>query len=97
MDFELTPKCRLITNANFMWFDHTAPLQTLTFQEKIDKHIGTDLSAGLEIRPFLNNNAIINLGAATLLPGRGFHDLYDDLRDSIGPLYAVFADVILTY
>jgi hypothetical protein len=96
-DFELTPKCRLITNANFLWFDHTEPLRVLTFQERIDTEIGTDLSAGLEIRPYLNNNVIINLGAATLLPGRGFHDLYDELRDPIGPLFAAFVDVILTY
>jgi hypothetical protein len=96
-DFEITPKCRLITNANFLWFDHTEPLKVLTFQERIDTEIGTDLSAGLEIRPYLNNNVIINLGAATLLPGRGFRDLYDELRDPIGPLFAAFVDVILTY
>ena len=96
-DFEITPKCRLVTNANFLWFDHTEPLKVLTFQERIDTEIGTDLSAGLEFRPYLNNNVIINLGAATLLPGRGFHDIYDDLRDPIGPLFAAFVDVILIY
>jgi hypothetical protein len=97
VDFEVTPKARLITNANFLWFEDTATLRTFVFQDRISQCIGADLSAGLECRPYLNNNVIINIGAATLLTGQGFHDLYDDIRDSRGPLFAAFIDVILTY
>ncbi|MCS7046572.1 MAG: hypothetical protein NZO58_09475, partial [Gemmataceae bacterium] len=97
IDVDVAPKLRLITNANLLWFENTSSLQTLVYQEQIARHIGADLSAGLEYRPLLNNNVIVNLGAATLLPGRGFHDLYDDFRTSRGPLFAAFADVVLTY
>lgn len=97
MDFEITPKCRLVTNCNMMWFEQVAVLQTFTYQEAIHRFIGTDLSAGIEYRPLLNNNVIINFGAATLLPGVGFHDLYDNIVGGANPMAAAFIDVILTY
>jgi hypothetical protein len=97
VDVDITPRLRLITNANFLWFEDTAVLRTFVFQDKIDQHIGTDLSAGFEYRPLLSNNAIFNIGVATLIPGQGFHDLFDNIRDSRAPLFAAFVDVILTY
>jgi hypothetical protein len=30
MDFEVTPKLRLVTNANFLWFDTTEVLEQLS-------------------------------------------------------------------
>lgn len=97
VDVDITPRLRLITNANFLWFEDTAVLRTFVFQDKIDQHIGTDLSAGFEYRPLLSNNAIFNIGVATLIPGQGFHDLFDNIRDGRAPLFAAFVDVILTY
>ena len=97
MDFDVTPKMSLITNANLLWFEDTAVLKQFVFQERIAQHIGTDLSAGIEYRPYLNNNVIFNLGFASLIPGQGFNDLYDNIRDRRGPLVAAFVDVILTY
>ncbi len=97
MDFEITPKCRLVTNCNLLWFDEVAVLQTFTFQDKIHRFIGTDISAGVEYRPLLNNNVIINFGVASLLPGRGFHDLYDNIAGPVNPMLAAFIDVGLTY
>jgi hypothetical protein len=97
MDFEITPKCRLITNCNLMWFDETAVLQTFTFQDSIHRFIGTDISAGIEYRPYLSNNVIINFGAASLVPGRGFHDLYDNIASPANPLVAAFIDIALLY
>jgi hypothetical protein len=43
-------------------------------------------------RPFLNNNVIINFGAACLLPGQGFRDLYTN-----DTLYSFFTGITLTY
>jgi hypothetical protein len=97
MDFEVTPKCRVVTNANVMWFDQVAPLQVLVYQSNINRFIGTDLSAGVEYRPLLSNNAIINFGVASLLPGEGFHDLYDNIVGRANPMVAAFIDVALTY
>lgn len=76
MDFELTPRTRLITNANYLQFDSVQVLQAFTFQNQIRRNIGVDLSAGLEYRPLLTDNIILTGGYACLLPGGGFRDLY---------------------
>ena len=51
VDFELTPRLRLINNVNFLWFDDTNTLRQFVFQDSIHKFIGTDLSVGCEYRP----------------------------------------------
>ncbi|HEY2759253.1 MAG TPA: hypothetical protein VGI75_00880, partial [Pirellulales bacterium] len=58
-DFDVTPKLRLISNVNFLWFCQPQVLEALLFQQDIDRFIGTDLSLGFEYRPHLNNNIII--------------------------------------
>jgi hypothetical protein len=40
---------------------------------------------------------ICNFGVSSLIPGQGFNDVYDNIRDSRGPLMAAFVDLILTY
>ena len=72
MDFEITPKWRVITNANFLWFDDTNVLETFTFQDNIAEDLGTDLSVGIEYRPLLNDNIIVEMGFAAFLPAQGF-------------------------
>jgi hypothetical protein len=96
-DFDLTPKAKLITNANFLWFDQTEVLETFVFQSEIDPFIGADLSAGLEYRPLLNNNIIVVGGVSTLIPGEGFRELYQPLVGNVNELGALFLDVVLTY
>ncbi len=107
VDFEVTPKIKLITNANYMWFDTTEPLEIFTFQDRIDPEIGVDLSMGVEYRPFLNDNLIIIGGIASLIPGKGFDDLFgtaipeiafggdDDIEAN--QLYSNFIEVILQF
>ncbi len=97
MDFDVTPKIRVIANTNLLWFDNTAVLRQYVYQNQIDKSIGTDLSLGMEYRPFLNNNVIMKMGVSTLIPGEGFHNLYDNLNAPIGPLVAGFMDLVLVY
>jgi hypothetical protein len=97
-DFEVTPKCRIITNVNPMWFDNTAVLKTFVFQERIRQGIGTDMSMGVEYRPHLNNNVIFTAGVAGLVPGGGFRDIYSNfVSDAKRPLLASFIDMALTY
>ena len=107
VDFEVTPKMKLITNANYMWFATTEPLEVFTFQDRIDPEIGLDLSMGIEYRPFLNDNMIIIGGIAALIPGKGFDDLFgtaipeiafggdDDIEAN--QLYSNFIELILQY
>lgn len=106
MDFELTPKLRLITNANYLEFDRTAVLEAFTFQSGIDNTIGVDLSAGFEYRPFLNDNVLIEAGYAALLTGRGFDDLYgktdpfttaNAANYKASTLHQAFVQMALTY
>src|SRR4029078_3610646 len=51
IDADITPNLKVISNANFLWFNHTQVLETLVFQSDIANHIGTDLSIGAEYRP----------------------------------------------
>jgi hypothetical protein len=96
-DFDITPKLRSINNINFLWFNHTQTLQTFTFQQQIRDYIGTDISTGLEYRPLLNNNIIMMFGAATLLPGSGFSDIYSRLTGRADAQFQVFAQLTLAY
>ena len=57
--------------------DTAEPLATFVFADHINTHIGTDLNAGFEYRPFLSNNAIILVGVSTLVPGSGFKALFN--------------------
>ena len=108
MDFELTPKSRLITNANYLEFDSTQVLQAYTFQNNIHPTIGVDLSIGLEYRPLLSDNIILTGGYACLLPGAGFKDLYGTTSPfttanasttsaSLGVLSAAFMQAIFQF
>lgn len=97
VDGEITPKLRLIGNANFLWFNQTEVLRTFVFQEDIAARIGTDLSLGFEYRPRLNNNLLFIGGASCLLPGGGFRDLYKPLVGDVNTLSAGFLNAVLTY
>jgi hypothetical protein len=90
VDFDLTPKLKMINNINFLWFESTQVLQQFTFDGGIDTRIGTDISTGIEYRPLLNNNIIMVLGVSTLIPGSGFKALYDQRSATLDPLVAAF-------
>jgi hypothetical protein len=97
VDFDVTPRFRVVNNVNFLWFDKTKTLETFVYQDNIDSHIGTDFSSAIEYRPMLNNICIINAGASMLLPGNGFRQLYNNLNTRVNPLVAGFIEVIMTY
>lgn len=97
VDADLTPRTRLISNVNLLWFDSTNVLEQFVFQSDIAHHIGTDLSLGFEHRPLLNDNIIFLVGASSLIPGSGFKDLYDPLVGEVDTLFASFMQLTLTY
>jgi hypothetical protein len=96
-DVEFTPRCRMINNASFLWFDKTAVLEQFLFAKGIDREIGLDLSIGFEYRPLLNNNVILVMGASTLIPSDGFRDLYNRFRENVPALYSVFIEATLAF
>ncbi|MFN6128843.1 MAG: hypothetical protein ACK494_08100 [Planctomycetota bacterium] len=96
-DADLTPKVKWINNANYLWFNQTATLETYTFQSNIRNQIGLDLSSGIEYRPWLNNNAIIVGGISGLVVGQGFRDLYQPLNGDVPNLAAGFLEASFEY
>jgi hypothetical protein len=97
VDLDLTPKLRMVNNVNFLWFDQVQPLREFVFQSTVHRFIGTDLSTGVEYRPLLSNNIIFKLGFSTLIPGRGFTDLFGNANDHTSPLVAAFLETVLLY
>ena len=97
VDFEVTQRTRLVTNCNFLFFDTTKTLESLVFQNNISKSIGTDLSLGMESRPFLNNNMIFRSGVSGLLVGNGFKALYGNVDGGLDNLFAAFLDLELAF
>lgn len=92
VDFDLTPKLKLINNVTFLQFDSTEVLKTVRQDGSISQNIGFDLSTGLLYRPFLNNNVQFRLGGAALIPESGVENLFGDRV-----LLSVFANMILQY
>jgi hypothetical protein len=97
VDLDITPKLKMINNCNFMWFESTNVIEQYIYAAGINNFIGTDLSTGFEYRPFLNNNAILTAGVATLVPGSGFKGLYNNPFGNVDPLVAGFVEFNLTY
>jgi hypothetical protein len=97
VDMDLTPKWKLVNNANLLWFDETQVLEQFIFQGTVHHFIGTDLSTGVEYRPLLSNNVIVKCGLATLLPGEGFKDIYSTLNGPTHSLFAGFMELNLTF
>lgn len=97
VDFDVTPKIRSINNVNFLMFDKTNSLEVFTFDGNIQRTIGVDLSSGVEYRPFLSNNVIFTAGIATLLPGQGFKQLYNNLGREVNTLVAGFIEMNLAF
>ena len=95
-DFDILPELRLIFNASTLHFDSTSTLRVLRNMERIDRHIGEDVSVGLIFRPLFIQNVVMRLSGAVLYPGEGFDQLFDD-RGKGTPFYSVLANVILTY
>jgi hypothetical protein len=75
-DFNLTTTLRVVTNVNYMRFNHTQPLELLLFQSHIDQSIGTDYSVGVVYRPKLSENIVVTSGVAALTPGLGLRQIY---------------------
>jgi hypothetical protein len=96
-DADITPRFRVVNNANFMWFNKTNVLEQFVFQNKIDRDIGADFSTLLEWRPILNNNVILLGGASVFVPGGGFRQLYNRQDDTVNPLGSLFLEVVLQY
>jgi hypothetical protein len=88
----LTPKLHANVDVNILRFQHTEVLSALLFQRDIDRSIGVDSSAGLQYRPWLNDNVVITAGASVFSPSAGFTAILTPQT-----LFAPFAVLTLRY
>jgi hypothetical protein len=93
LDADLLPKLRANLTVSYLGFAATDVLDHVLNQPAIGHAIGLDYGLGLQYRPFLNNQAILKLGAAALTPFAGFNDIYD----SPGTQAMVFGSCTLTF
>ena len=97
IDADITPRLKTINNVNFLWFDKTQVLETYLFVADVPKFIGTDISTGLEYRPFLNNNIVVQSGFAVLISGAAFENLYQNFKGETRDHVAGFTQLVLEY
>jgi hypothetical protein len=83
VELDVTPKLRSFINANYIRLSETDPIKTALLTDKVNPEIGWDLSLGVQYRPLLTDNIIISAGFGTLLPGRGFKDIYQTNTDPV--------------
>jgi hypothetical protein len=76
VDADLTPEFRLSANANHLWFQKTAILETLRTEGSIPNSIGYDVSLAAIYRPKFTQNIVFRASAAVLQPSKGFKDLF---------------------
>ena len=95
-DLDLTPAVRLSFNANYLRFNDTSSLEALRVQGDIDEEIGWDLSTAAIWRPLLNQNIVLRLSGAVLLPGDGFKELFG-AEDNDDFFYSILGNIVLTY
>ena len=94
-DVDLTPQVRVIGNLSHLQFANTTVLGVLRNQAPPSREIGWDVSAGVQWRPFMSQNVVLNASAAMLLPGKGLKQLYDEsLR---GPQYSMLVNFVATF
>jgi len=94
-DVDLTPTVRVLGNLSYLRFDATGVLGVLRNQAPPSKELGVDVSAGVQWRPFMSQNIVLNASAAALLPGKGLKQLYDEGQR--GPQYSVLVNLIATF
>lgn len=93
VDVALTQKAILEANYNFVSFADTAVLEARQGVSNIGHNLGSELNMGVTYRPLLNENIILNFGAAVMFPGQGIKDLFG--KDST--VYKVLARATFTY
>ncbi|MEO8384667.1 MAG: hypothetical protein ABI583_05460 [Betaproteobacteria bacterium] len=94
-DADLMPEVRVLANISKLNFVNTSVLGVLRNQAPPSKDLGIDVSMGIQYRPFMSQNIVLNASAAALLPGKGLKQLYEENKR--GPQYSILMNLLLTY
>ncbi len=95
-DFDLLPSLRVSTNINHLWFAHTAVIEVLRNQANISPDIGWDTSVSAIWRPRTNQNMVLRLSGAALIPGRGFDQLFTNSQRNAF-YYSILANATFSF
>jgi hypothetical protein len=95
VDLDVTPQVRVVGNLSYLQFASTAVLGVLRNESPPSRQIGWDVSAGLQWRPFMSQNVVLNASAAALLPGRGLRQLFAE--GDKGPRYSMLVNLVATF
>ena len=90
-DFDLAPVLRVSLDANYLWFDQTAPLATIVGNPALSRDLGTDLALDVLYRPLNSQNVIVRLAAAKLFATMAARQLVGSAP------FSAFATLVLTY
>src|SRR5262249_16316981 len=69
-DFDVMPRMRVISNVNYLEFDNLSSLAVLRNQRFSSVRIGTDVSVGIQYRPYFTQNVVLNASVGALFPGK---------------------------
>ena len=94
-DVDVTPQVRVLGNVSYLRFMETQVLGVLRNQAPPSKDLGIDVSAGVQWRPFMSQNVVVNASAAALVPRKGLRQLYDEGQR--GPQYSMLFNVVATF
>ena len=94
-DADLTPQIRVLGNISKLDFVNTSSLSVLRNQNITSKDLGIDVSAGIQYRPYMTQNIVLNASAAALIPGKALKQLYEENKR--GPQFSVLVNLLLTY
>lgn len=94
-DADLSPRVRLIGNANHIAFDRLSSLAALRNQRLSSGDVGWDLSVAVQYRPLFIQNIVVNASLAVLLAEKGLRELYGDAVDATQ--YSALFNMVLTF
>lgn len=93
-DVDLVPELRILLNASYLRFNNTQILGVLRNERSPDPSLGWDYSAGIQWRPFYNQNLILNASYAVLHFGKGLKQLYGSRQDKA---HSAIVNLILNF
>lgn len=94
-DFDVKPGVRVISNINYLEFDNLSSVAVLRNQKLQSTQIGTDVSVGVQYRPYFTQNVVINASIGALFPAKGLRELYGNGLESIQ--YSALVNLLLTF
>ena len=94
-DFDVTPRMRVISNVNYLEFDNLSTLAVLRNQRLSSVRIGTDVSVGVQYRPYFTQNVVLNASIGALFPGKGLKEIYGNSVDATQ--YSGLVNLLLTF